>query len=94
LGKLVKKAKPAYEMIKNKLALEMVGFISSDETGAKIGGNKYWVWTWQNEKATFITITDNRAQRSITDTIGSGFENAVLVQIAGKVILTRSLKGC
>jgi transposase len=79
LGKLVKKAKPAYEMIKNKLALEMGGFIGSDETGVKVGGEKYWAWTWQNNEATFITITDNRAQRSITETFGAGFENAVLV---------------
>ncbi|HSM47254.1 MAG TPA: IS66 family transposase [Draconibacterium sp.] len=79
LGKLVKKAKPAYEMIKNKLALEMGGFIGSDETGMKVGGEKYWAWTWQNNEATFITITDNRAQRSITETFGAGFEKAVLV---------------
>lgn len=79
LGKLAKKAKPAYEMIKNKLALETGGFIGSDETGVKVGGEKYWAWTWQNDEATFITITDNRAQRSITETFGAGFENAVLV---------------
>ena len=79
LGKLAKKAKPAYEMIKNKLALEMGGFIGSDETGVKVGSEKYWAWTWQNDEATFITITDNRAQRSITETFGAGFENAVLV---------------
>jgi transposase len=79
LGKLAKKAKPAYEMIKNKLALEMGGFIGSDETGMKVGGEKYWAWTWQNDEATFITITDNRAQRSITETFGEGFKNAVLV---------------
>jgi len=79
LGKLAKKAKPAYEMIKDKLASETGGFVGSDETGMKVGGEKYWAWTWQNDGATFITITDNRAQRTITETFGAGFENAVLV---------------
>lgn len=79
LNKLVKKAVPAYQMIKEKLKLEAGGFIGSDETGVKVAGNKHWAWTWQNDEATFITITDNRGQKSITDTFESGFEKAVLV---------------
>jgi len=79
LNKLVKKAQPAYEMIKRKLISNTIYAIGSDETGVKVGGDKHWAWTWQNDGATFITITDNRAQRSITETFGSGFEKSILV---------------
>jgi len=79
LNKLVQKAVPAYQMIKDKLKMETGGFVGSDETGVKVAGDKYWAWTWQNEGATFITITDNRGLKSITETFESGFENAVLV---------------
>ena len=79
LNKLVKKAEPAYEMIKQKL-ISNTGFaIGADETGVKVAGDKHWAWTWQNEEATFITITDNRAQKSITENFENGFENSVLV---------------
>ena len=78
LNKLVKKSMPAYELIKEKIKNTFIA-IGSDETGLKVGGNKHWAWTWQTDDATFITITDNRAQRSITENFKNGFKNAVLV---------------
>jgi len=79
LHKLVKKAYPAYQMIKQKLLPNSTLPVGSDETGVKVGGDKHWAWVWQNEKATFITITDNRAGKSITKTFKDGFKNSVLV---------------
>ena len=79
LAKLVKKAQPAYELIKNKLENSTKYATGSDETGVKVAGNKHWAWTWQNQEATFITITDNRGQRSITEAFEKGFKNSVLV---------------
>lgn len=79
LNKLVKKAHPAYEMIKSKLLKSKEKVIGTDETGAKINGKKQWVWTWQNDKATFITISDNRGEKTITDTFKDGFPGSVLV---------------
>jgi len=78
LNKLAKKAIPAYKMIKDKLKTENGGYIGSDETGVKVAGNKHWAWTWQNDGATFITITDKRGQKSITETFEAGFDKAVL----------------
>ncbi|MGX1024837.1 IS66 family transposase [Psychroflexus sp. MBR-150] len=78
LNKLVTKAEPAYNLIKQEIA-NSKSPIGSDETGVKVSGDKNWAWTWQNEKATFITITDNRGQKSIEQTFENGFENAVLV---------------
>ncbi|MDO9510454.1 MAG: IS66 family transposase [Bacteroidales bacterium] len=79
LNKLAKKAEPAYELIKQKLLTSNLRAIGADETGVKVAGAKHWAWVWQNDDATFITITDNRAQRSITSNFEKGFENAVLV---------------
>lgn len=79
LDKLVTKAKPAYELIKQRIQSTKKYAVGSDETGMRVNGNKHWAWTWQNEEATFITITDNRGQKTITDNMKSGFENAVLV---------------
>ena len=77
LNKLVRKAQPGYALIKKRLLSGLP--VGSDETGVKVCGDKYWAWTWQNEEATFITITDNRAQKSIDEAFENGFENAVLV---------------
>ena len=79
LNKLVKKSQPAYDLIKQRLLSNKTYAIGADETGMKVAGNKHWAWTWQNNEATFITITDNRAQRTITETFKDGFENSVLV---------------
>jgi transposase len=79
LGKLVKKAQPAYELIKQKLLQNTSLAIGSDETGVKIDGKKYWAWTWQNDEATFISITDNRGEKSITGNFRHGFAQNVLV---------------
>lgn len=79
LKKLVKKSQPAYDLIKQKLLSNTKYAIGADETGMKVDGDKHWAWTWQNDEATFITITDNRAQRSISETFENGFENSVLV---------------
>lgn len=79
LDRLVAKAQPAYELIKQKLQSNIKYAIGSDETGVKVNGGKHWAWTWQNEEATFITITDNRGQKSIDQTFKDGFKNSVLV---------------
>jgi len=79
LNKLVKKAEPAYKIIKHKLLSNKGGAIGADETGMKINGNKNWAWTWQNNEATFITISDNRGGNTIDDNFMNGFVNSVLV---------------
>ncbi len=79
LKKIVRKAIPAYNLIKNKLKTNTKTAVGADETGVKVNGEKHWAWTWQTEDATFISITDNRGQRSITQNFPEGFKNSVLV---------------
>ena len=79
LKKLVNKATPAYELIRNKLKTNSNTAVGADETGVKVNGEKHWAWTWQTEDATFISITDNRGERSIKENFKEGFKNSVLV---------------
>jgi len=79
LNKFVTKARPAYDLIKARLASNSKYAVGSDETGVKVNGDKHWAWTWQNKEATFITITNNRGQKSITDNFKNGFKNTTLV---------------
>lgn len=79
LDKLVRKAEFSYELIRKRLVSKTGQSIGSDETGVKVGGKKHWAWTWQNEEATFITITDNRGNRSIEDNFEKGFVGSILV---------------
>ncbi len=79
LDRLVAKAQPAYDLIKQRLQSNTKYAIGSDETGMKVNGDKHWAWTWQNDEATFITITDNRGQKSIDQTFKEGFKKSVLV---------------
>ncbi len=78
LSKLAAKAQPAYAAIKTRLTQSRLA-VGSDETGVHINGKKHWAWTWQNDQATFITITNNRGLKSIEDNFSQGAENAVLV---------------
>ena len=64
LSKLSQKGQPAYQAIKERITYSSLA-VGSDETGMKVNGNKHWARTWQNEEATFISITDNRGFKSI-----------------------------
>ena len=77
LNRLVAKASPAYEMIKEKILASRV--VGSDETGARINGGKYWFWTWQNDKVTYIVPSDNRGFATIQSAFENGLVNAVLI---------------
>ena len=77
LNRLALKATPAYDMIKERIASSKV--VGTDETGCKINGVKSWMWTWQNDLATFIAPSFNRGFATIQSNFEFGFINAVLV---------------
>lgn len=77
LNRLVSKAAPAYQIIKDRITNSKV--VGADETGAKINGKKCWIWTWQNDKLTFIIPSENRGYATIADTFENGFQKAVLI---------------
>lgn len=77
LKRLANKATPAYHLIKEKIETSKV--VGADETGAKINGKKCWVWTWQNDKLTYIVPSENRGFATIESNFVNGFKNAVLL---------------
>jgi transposase len=77
LKRLATKALPAYDLIKEKIASSKV--VGTDETGLKINGQKYWAWTWQNNKTTYIVPSDNRGFATIQSNFKDGFSKGILV---------------
>jgi transposase len=72
------KTRPAYEQIKERIAIGRV--VGTDETGARVGGAKDWFWTWQNQKLTYITHSDNRGSATIEKEFPNGFPGSILVR--------------
>jgi transposase len=77
LQRLVKKAMPFYDKIKERL--EQATCIGTDETGQNINGKKYWMWTWQNDKLTYILSSDSRGFKTIEEAFEKGLPHAALV---------------
>jgi hypothetical protein len=53
--------------------------VGTDETGARLNGKKIWVWTWQNERLTWLRGTDNRGYKTIEENFPEGFKKTVFV---------------
>jgi len=77
LQRLAKKAMPFYDKIKERIA--QATCIGTDETGQNINGKKYWMWTWQNNKLTYILSSDSRGFKTIEEAFEKGLPNAALV---------------
>ncbi len=65
-----------YEMIRQKI--ETATQVGSDETGAKVNGDKWWIWVWQNVLNTFLKASNNRGSRTIEQTFANGLPNATI----------------
>jgi hypothetical protein len=59
--------------------LELSDLVGIDETGCKVNGSRYWHWTFQNDKSTFIVANKSRGAKVITDNFTNGFVNATVV---------------
>jgi transposase len=77
LNRLSTKALPVYNRIRDMIINSPV--VGTDETGGRLNGKKIWIWTWQNERLTWLRGTDNRGYKTIVESFPKGFENAVLV---------------
>lgn len=77
LTRFAEKLLPTYENIRKEI--ESARVVGADETGAKLNGEKWWFWTWQNEMVTYITASDNRAFKTVEQNFHKGFEKATLV---------------
>jgi transposase len=77
LNRLASKGVDAYEMIRQRVLHSHV--IGTDETGVKINGKNHWFWTWQNNRATFITASTNRGTTTIIENMSGISGETVLV---------------
>jgi len=77
LKECTQKARPAYEVIQQKIQNSLV--VGGDETGIKINGKKGWLFTFQNEKLTFLSASMSRGFQSISSLFGCGFPNSTYV---------------
>ena len=77
INRFANRAKPFYEQIRKDIETSKV--VGADETGARMNGDKWWFWTWQNNNATYITASNNRAFSTVEDNFSKGFKNAILI---------------
>lgn len=77
LNHFSKKSYNLYNQIKANVEKSPV--VGSDETGCKVNSKKYWFWTWQTKKFTFITASANRGQDTVDSVFNNGLPESVLV---------------
>ncbi len=77
LDKTSEKLRPMYETIRRSVLNSPV--VGGDETSVNINGKNNWVWTFQNDNATFIGIHPRRGYMAIEDLMPEGFSNTIIV---------------
>lgn len=82
LNRFAEKVDPIYEIIRQRVQDSKV--VGTDETGARVNGERHWFWTWQTPKYTFIAHSDNRGTDTIKSYFPLGFPKSTLVHDAWK----------
>lgn len=78
LDRFADRTTPLYEMIKKRVSGSKV--VGTDETGAKVNGDKHWFWAWQTRHLTYIAHSANRGRATIDAHFPQGFPGATLVR--------------
>ena len=76
LKKTAAKAQPFYQAILDQIKKST--YVGSDETGAKVNGDKWWIWVWQNMKNTFLKASNSRGFNTIAAVFPEGLPNATI----------------
>ena len=58
--------------------LKEAAYIGGDETGAKVNGEKWWIWVWQNLLSTYLHASNNRGTATVERCFPEGFANATI----------------
>lgn len=67
----------AYKHIKQHIQTSKT--VGSDETSCNISGTNFWLWAYQNLRATFLYVHPSRGYKAIQSQFPEGFKNATLV---------------
>ncbi|HRO07907.1 MAG TPA: IS66 family transposase [Saprospiraceae bacterium] len=71
------KCMPLYEIIRQRVQDSTC--IGTDETGCRVNGQLFWMWTWQTKLLTYIAASSNRGNETITKHFKGGFKKGILV---------------
>ncbi len=77
LARFADRATPLYELIGQRVSVSKV--IGTDETGAKVNGDKHWFWTWQTKCLTYIAHCATRGKAAVDTHFPDGFPGATLI---------------
>lgn len=77
LTRMRKKAQMTYEKI--RCEVEHAPVVGGDETGMNINGKNDWMWTFQTELATYLTMDEHRGKAVIDKHFPNGFPKSTLV---------------
>ena len=88
IQRFAQKAAPIYRKLKKAVSGSAV--IGCDETGAKVDGNKRWVWTYQTEELTVLAQSESRGLKAITSHFQEGFGEAILCHDAWRTYFNYS----
>jgi hypothetical protein len=80
LERFTKKSEIVYQYIKD--CVEQSDVVGADETGCKVGGEKYWTHTWQTSQNVLLSVAKSRGYAGIHETFPDGLPNAILVSDA------------
>lgn len=77
LGRMRKNAQYGYEKI--RCSVEQSPVVGADETSVIINGERYWLWTFQTELASYLYVNKGRGRIALDSMFPKGFPNSTLV---------------
>lgn len=77
LQRMRKKAEAEMKSIRDGIVCS--GVVGADETGVKINGGQHWVWTFQTEALTYMTVDKGRGKAVIDKHFPDGLPESILV---------------
>lgn len=88
IQRFAQKAAPVYQKLKRAVSDSAV--IGCDETGAKVDGNKNWIWAYQTDKFTVLAVSESRGLKAIKKHFQEGFGEAILCHDAWRTYFNYS----
>lgn len=70
------KSQPIYNAIFENI--KNASYVGSDETGAKVNGEKFWIWVWQNVENTFLKASSSRGFDTVEALFPEGLPNTII----------------
>lgn len=91
LNGVANKAKPAYEMIRQRIEKSHV--VGGDETGEYVNGELHWAWTFQNENLTYVFQDKSRGEKAVHKHFPNDLPESLLVTDRHSTYFTMDVSG-